>query len=464
MTADTVARAEATPDVEQPWAELGLKDDEYARIREILGRRPTVVRAGDVLGDVERALLVQEQQGPPAAVRREDPGVHRGHAARRHRRERRRRRRRAGLGGHLQGRVAQPPVLRRAVPGRGDRRRRHRPRHPVDGRAAGRRDGPAALRPARRPRHPPGAARRGRAASAATATASACRTSAARSSSTRRYLGNPLVNALCVGVVRARPDQARPRQRRRQPGRPLRRAAPAATASAASRCSRRRRSTPTAPAKRPSVQVGDPFMEKLLIECSPGALRRRPGRGHPGPRRRRAVLRDLRAGQRRRRRHAASGSTGCRCATRRCAPEEILMSESQERMCAVVDARQARRVPGDLREVGRHRHRDRRGRRRRPAAGSSWHGELVVDVPPRSVAHDGPVYDRPVRAPGRPGRAAGRLVVGARAPVDAATSCAPRCCALASSPNLADKAWVTDAVRPLRAGQHRARRSPRTPG
>ena len=38
---DTVSKAEATPDVEQPWAELGLKDDEYARIREILGRRPT---------------------------------------------------------------------------------------------------------------------------------------------------------------------------------------------------------------------------------------------------------------------------------------------------------------------------------------------------------------------------------------------------------------------------------------
>ena len=25
----------------QPWAELGLKEDEYQRIREILGRRPT---------------------------------------------------------------------------------------------------------------------------------------------------------------------------------------------------------------------------------------------------------------------------------------------------------------------------------------------------------------------------------------------------------------------------------------
>ena len=39
--ADTVAHALETPDLEQPYAALGLKDDEYTRIREILGRRPT---------------------------------------------------------------------------------------------------------------------------------------------------------------------------------------------------------------------------------------------------------------------------------------------------------------------------------------------------------------------------------------------------------------------------------------
>ena len=38
---DTVAVAATDPEREQPWAELGLKGDEYARIREILGRRPT---------------------------------------------------------------------------------------------------------------------------------------------------------------------------------------------------------------------------------------------------------------------------------------------------------------------------------------------------------------------------------------------------------------------------------------
>lgn len=38
---DTVEKAQSTPDEKQPYAELGLKDDEYQRIHDILGRRPT---------------------------------------------------------------------------------------------------------------------------------------------------------------------------------------------------------------------------------------------------------------------------------------------------------------------------------------------------------------------------------------------------------------------------------------
>ena len=41
MSLDTVATAAANPDTKQPWVELGLKEDEYARIKTILGRRPT---------------------------------------------------------------------------------------------------------------------------------------------------------------------------------------------------------------------------------------------------------------------------------------------------------------------------------------------------------------------------------------------------------------------------------------
>ncbi|MDQ1740698.1 MAG: phosphoribosylformylglycinamidine synthase subunit PurL [Pseudonocardiales bacterium] len=38
---DTVQAAESSADRVQPYAELGLAKDEYARIKEILGRRPT---------------------------------------------------------------------------------------------------------------------------------------------------------------------------------------------------------------------------------------------------------------------------------------------------------------------------------------------------------------------------------------------------------------------------------------
>ncbi|MFL6287212.1 MAG: AIR synthase related protein, partial [Actinomycetes bacterium] len=41
MSIDTVKNADSTPDLKQPYTELGLKADEYAKIREHLGRRPT---------------------------------------------------------------------------------------------------------------------------------------------------------------------------------------------------------------------------------------------------------------------------------------------------------------------------------------------------------------------------------------------------------------------------------------
>jgi len=80
------------------------------------------------------------------------------------------------------------------------------------------------------------------------------------------------------------------------------------------------------------------------------------------------------------------------------APEEILMSESQERMMAVVEPGDVEEflaicakwdveavVIGEVTETGRLQ--------------IDWHGERVVDVPPRSVAHDGPTYHRPYARP-----------------------------------------------------------------
>ena len=112
------------------------------------------------------------------------------------------------------------------------------------------------------------------------------------------------------------------------------------------------------PSKRPAVQVGDPFQEKLLIECTLEVFQEKLVVGIQDLGARRALLRHQRAGLRRLRRHARrAGHVPLRDST--LSPEEILMSESQERMCAVVEPEQGRPLPGDLREVGRHRHRHR---------------------------------------------------------------------------------------------------------
>ncbi len=99
------------------------------------------------------------------------------------------------------------------------------------------------------------------------------------------YAGNPLVNALCVGLMRHDDLKSAVGQRHRQQGRPVRLADRPGRRrrrlGAGQRDVRRRRRKS---AKRPSVQVGDPFMEKLLVECCLELYAAGPGRGHPGPR------------------------------------------------------------------------------------------------------------------------------------------------------------------------------------
>jgi phosphoribosylformylglycinamidine synthase II len=195
------------------------------------------------------------------------------------------------------------------------------------------------------------------------------------------------------------------------------------------------------PAKRPSVQVGDPFAEKVLIECclelfAAGVV---------------AGIQDL-------------GGAGLSCATSELAsngdggmlihldrvplrdsslrPEEILMSESQERMMAVVRPEDLKAflavtdkwdveasVLGEVTCTGR--------------LVITWHDQVVLDVPPRTVAHEGPVYHRPMQRP---------------ASLDARRANTPdhlpRPCTgeqlgdlvrrMAASPNLCSRAWVTD--------------------
>ncbi|SEB21917.1 phosphoribosylformylglycinamidine synthase subunit PurL [Mycobacterium sp. 283mftsu] len=79
-------------------------------------------------------------------------------------------------------------------------------------------------------------------------------------------------------------------------------------------------------------------------------------------------------------------------------PAEVLSSESQERMCAVVTPENVDAFMAVCRKwdvlatvIGEVTDGDR--------LKISWHGETVVDVPPRTVAHEGPVYNRPVQRP-----------------------------------------------------------------
>ncbi len=67
---DTVAVAEDDPHREQPWADLGLKADEYARIREILGRRPTSSELAMYSVMWSEHCSYKSHQGAPQAVRR----------------------------------------------------------------------------------------------------------------------------------------------------------------------------------------------------------------------------------------------------------------------------------------------------------------------------------------------------------------------------------------------------------
>jgi phosphoribosylformylglycinamidine synthase len=193
--------------------------------------------------------------------------------------------------------------------------------------------------------------------------------------------------------------------------------------------------------KLPAVQVGDPFTEKVLIECCLELFQARIVVG----------IQDL-------------GGAGLSCATSELAsagdggmqvwlervplratgmtPAEILSSESQERMCAVVrpsdvDAFMAVCAKWDViaTEIGEVTDGDH--------LVITWHGETVVDVPPRTVAHEGPVYERPIARP------ADQDAVVADSPDTLArpsTSDELRAeiLRMAGSPNLSSRRWVTE--------------------
>ncbi|MGB3442938.1 MAG: phosphoribosylformylglycinamidine synthase subunit PurL [Actinophytocola sp.] len=193
--------------------------------------------------------------------------------------------------------------------------------------------------------------------------------------------------------------------------------------------------------KLPSVQVGDPFTEKVLIECCLELF----GEGIV------VGIQDL-------------GGAGLSCATSELAsagdggmhvylervplratgmtPAEILSSESQERMCAVVrpsdvDAfmRVCRKWDVIATEIGEVTDGDR--------LVITWHGETVVDVPPRTVAHEGPVYERPVSRPSFQDDVV-VAVPDSLARPSTSDELRAEILRMAGSPNLSSRRWVTE--------------------
>ncbi|MFN2588942.1 MAG: phosphoribosylformylglycinamidine synthase subunit PurL [Actinomycetota bacterium] len=150
--------------------------------------------------------------------------------------------------------------------------------------------------------------------------------------------------------------------------------------------------------KRPSVQVGDPFTEKLLIEASLELVRRGLVAG----------FQDLGAGgiSCPTSEMSAKAGTGMVVDVDRVhrrepgmEPFEVMISESQERMLAVVE-------PGKLDEVLEVCRRwgldasvlgevSKDGRVKVLA-----NGEVVADAPAEALAEEGPVYQRPLERPG----------------------------------------------------------------
>ena len=434
---DTVAAAQANPDLEQPYASLGLKDDEYARIKEILGRRPTDAELamysvmwsehcsyksskvhlryfGETMteemsekilaGIGENAGVVDIGGGNAVTFRVESHNhpsyvePHQGAAT--------------GVGGIVRDIMAMGA----------------RPIAVMDQLRFGPADAPDTSRVL--PGVVDGIAHYGN-----------CLGLPKIGGETvfdESYAGNPLVNALCVGTLKV--DD-------------LKLAFASGLGNKVMLFGSRTGldgiggvsvlASDTfeegAERKLPAVQVGDPFAEKVLIECCLDLYRAGVVVG----------IQDL-------------GGAGLACATSELAAAgdggmeidldavplraenmlaaEILSSESQERMCAIVrpeDVARFREICAhwdvtcaEIGEVtdGEHlliRHR----------------GELVVDAPAHTIAHEGPVYERPWARPEWQDEV--QQFQGVEKPTDPAAVKAALL-AMVGSPALCSRAFITD--------------------
>ncbi|MDT7729157.1 MAG: phosphoribosylformylglycinamidine synthase subunit PurL [Actinomycetota bacterium] len=441
LTVDTTARAGDTPDLTQPYVELGLAEDEYARIREILGRRPTdaelamysimwsehcsyksskkhlnyfsetttdEMKAKMLAGIGENAGVVDVGDGWAVTFKVESHNhpsyvePYQGAAT--------------GVGGivrDIMAMGARPIAVADAL-----------------------RFGPADAPDTRRvlPGVVAGVAGYGNCLGLPNVGGELV--------FDESYSGNPLVNALCIGAMRVEDLHLAFATgtgnkiilfgaRTGLDGIGGVSVLASDTFSGDESGGRR---------KLPSVQVGDPFTEKVLIECCLDLFKQDLVVG----------IQDL-------------GGAGLACATSELAasgeggmrvqldkvplraqgmsPAEVLSSESQERMCAVVspanvDAFMAVCAKWDViaTEIGEVTD--------EPNLVVTWHGETVVDVPPRTVAHQGPVYDRPVVRPSTQDALQADTTASLKRPSTPGELRAA-VLKLISSPNQASKEWVT---------------------
>ena len=192
--------------------------------------------------------------------------------------------------------------------------------------------------------------------------------------------------------------------------------------------------------KRPTVQVGDPFLEKLLLEACLEAMRSGAIAG----------IQDM-------------GAAGLTCSTCEMAaradtgieidlslvpqretgmtPYEMLLSESQERMLIVAHAGREREVAEifgkwDLDAVVIGRVRDD-GRMR-----VIHKGELVCDVPVKGLTDEAPLYDRPKSKVQSPKSETPHQTVEAQSTKIKEQNYNDALLKLLASPNLASKEWV----------------------
>ncbi|AGL13644.1 phosphoribosylformylglycinamidine synthase subunit PurL [Actinoplanes sp. N902-109] len=199
--------------------------------------------------------------------------------------------------------------------------------------------------------------------------------------------------------------------------------------------------------RRPSVQVGDPFMEKLLIESclelyDAGLVAGIQDLGGAGLT---CALTET----------AAAAGTGMRVWLERVplreasmSPTEILASESQERMLLIVTPEKLDEVLAVAEKwgvwataIGEVTPSESDGHPGRLLI--TWNDQTVVDVPPGSLADDGPVYARPIREP------ADLILLQADRAETLPRPTTPEelretVLRMIASPNLCDKTWVTE--------------------